>query len=176
MPSREPCNARRMAASDVEQVLCWRNHPDVRRHMMSQHEITPQEHGAWFERASHDPARAILIVEDAGRPIGFVQFSGVRPGGVGDWGFYAVPGAPKGSGRKLGAAALDLAFGELGLHKVCGQALTRNAGSMGLHIALGFRQEGLLVEQVLVDGQYQDLACFGLLDRDWLLARKKDHA
>lgn len=165
-----------MVATDLEQVLGWRNHPDVRRHMLSQHEITLEEHAAWFGRVSDDPGRAVLIVEDGGRPIGFVQFTGVRPGGVGDWGFYAVPGAPKGSGRKLGTAALDVAFGELGLHKVCGQALTRNAGSMAMHAALGFRQEGLLVEQVPVDGHYEDIACFGLLAKDWLRARQRDPA
>lgn len=33
---------RPMVATDLERVLGWRNHPEVRRHMYTQHAITPQ--------------------------------------------------------------------------------------------------------------------------------------
>jgi UDP-4-amino-4,6-dideoxy-N-acetyl-beta-L-altrosamine N-acetyltransferase len=156
-----------MEPRDLEAVLTWRNHPDVRCYMLTQHEIALDEHREWFARASVDPARCLLIVEEGQTPLGFVHFAGVSPGGIADWGFYAVPDAPKGSGRRLGAAALDHAFRTLDLHKVCGQALDFNGGSIRLHLALGFQQEGVLRRQCRLGGEYHDLVCFGLLASEW---------
>lgn len=158
---------RPMEVRDLAAVLSWRNHPEVRGYMLTQHEIHPDEHRAWFAQASADPARRLLIVEGGEVPLGFVHFTGVAAGGIADWGFYAAPDAPKGLGRRLGAAAMDYAFGALGLWKVCGQALDFNTASARLHLALGFKQEGILRDQCLLGGEYHDLVCFGLLASEW---------
>lgn len=165
----EVCCIRPVALPDLPTILAWRNHPDVRRFMFTQHEISLQEHTAWFEKTSHVDTRRLLIVEEKHIPIGYVQFSQVRMGGVADWGFYASPDAPKGAGRKLGIAALNHAFGVLGLHKVCGQAIEENTASIGFHQALGFKQEGVLREQKYIQEKYQDVICFGLLAHEWAL-------
>lgn len=169
------CDVRPMREDDLEAVLAWRNHPEVRRHMLTRHEIGLAEHRGWFTKASQDASRRLLIVEQGGSPLGFVHFSGVAPGAAAEWGFYAVPGAPRGSGRKLGLAALAHAFGELQVHKVCGQALGSNAGSIRFHESLGFQREGVLREQVLVDGGYQDMVCFGLLRAEWHASHRGPH-
>ena len=148
-------------------LLAWRNHADVRRFMFTQHEITPAEHRSWFAKVSQDSTRQLLIVEDAKDPIGYVQFSNALAGGVADWGFYARPDAPKGSGRKLGATALKHAFGPLSLHKVCGQAIDTNHASIAFHERLGFTQEGALRDQQKINGKYHTLICFGLLVHEW---------
>jgi UDP-4-amino-4,6-dideoxy-N-acetyl-beta-L-altrosamine N-acetyltransferase len=163
----ENCRIRLMVSTDLEQVLSWRNSPSVRRYMLTQHEISMDEHRQWFEFASHDPMRRLLIVEEGDIGLGFVQFKDVSPGGVADWGFYASPVAPKGAGIKLGTTALDFAFCVLGLHKVCGQALASNEASIGFHRKLGFQQEGKLRHQHRIDGAYLDLICFGLLHDEW---------
>jgi UDP-4-amino-4,6-dideoxy-N-acetyl-beta-L-altrosamine N-acetyltransferase len=164
----ERCVTRPMQAADLSLVLAWRNHADVRRWMMTRHEIKPAEHAQWFERASTDNTRALLVGEVEGHPIGFANFSRVSAGGAADWGFYTAPGTPRGSGTRLCAGALDFAFRELRVHKVCGQALDHNVGSIRLHVKLGFVQEGTLREQQLVDSAHRDLICFGLLRREWL--------
>lgn len=168
MLKSERCSIRRLVAGDLESLLGWRNHPDVRRFMLTQHEITIGEHRDWFERFSRDPSHALLIGEDRGFPIGFVHFSRVAPQSAADWGFYAAPGAPAGSGSRLCATALDFAFQQLALHKVCGQALDNNQASVHLHARLGFRQEGVLREQHLLGDKPYDLICYGLLRREWI--------
>jgi len=135
--------------------------------MLTQHVISLQEHRQWFERASQDSAKCLLIFEEAGRSAGFVHFSGVSPGGIAHWGFHAAPDAPKGTGTKLGRAALGHAFGPLALHKVCGEALAFNEASIHFHLKLGFRQEGVLRDQQRIGPVYHDLICFGLLDYEW---------
>lgn len=156
-----------MTDDDLERVLGWRNHPEVRRYMYTQHEIGLDEHRRWFERAAQDPARHLLVFEGDGVPRGFVNLHLIASGGVADWGFYVAPDAPRGTGRLLGRTALQYAFAQAGLHKVCGQALAYNDRSIRFHLNQGFRQEGLLREQHFDGQRYHDVVCFGLLASEW---------
>lgn len=162
-----PSLIRPMVRADLERVLAWRNHPDVRRYMYTQHEITLDEHQCWFERTLPDPKKHLLIFEENHQPLGFVNFNEAGQGGIVDWGFYAAPDAPKGSGRQLGRAALNHAFSQLKFHKVCGQALAYNQRSIQFHQSLGFEQEGILRDQHFDGERYHHVICFGLLSHEW---------
>lgn len=163
----EDCDIRAVTEDDLPMVLAWRNHPDVRRFMFTQHKIGLGEHRNWFAKASLDTSRRLLIVEEVKQAIGYVQFSQVADGGIANWGFYARPDAPKGAGRKLGMMALSHAFGTLKLHKVCGQAIADNQVSIAFHQRMGFSLEGVLRDQQRIGAGYYSLHCFGLLASEW---------
>jgi UDP-4-amino-4,6-dideoxy-N-acetyl-beta-L-altrosamine N-acetyltransferase len=167
MPADGEFLLRPMEARDLGLVREWRNHQDVRRFMISQHLITPAEHQAWFERCTAEPTRRLYILQQAAQPLGFAQLGGVGRRGVADWGFYVSPEAPRGSGWELGRRVLSAAFEVEGLHKVCGQTLASNERSRRLHQRLGFAEEGLLREQLWIGGEYRDVACYGILARDF---------
>lgn len=154
-----------MTSDDLERVLEWRNDEQVRRFMYTQHEISLTEHMRWFEGASLDDRRHLLVFEINGTPLGFVNINQLSIG-VADWGFYTAPDAPKGTGRQLGQAALDYAFNHAKLHKICGQAITYNERSVKFHLSLGFQQEGILRDQHFDGHHYHDVVCFGLLATD----------
>lgn len=156
-----------MSADDLHSVLAWRNHPDIRRYMYTQHEITLEEHRAWFERASQDPRKHLLVFEVGGVAQGFVNITEQISPGVADWGFYIAPDATKGTGRQLGQTALQYAFKSLRLHKVCAQALAFNERSIKFHRGLGFQQEGILRDQHYDGENYHAVICFGLLSTEW---------
>ena len=157
---------RPMVESDLPQLLAWRNDEAVRAAMFSAGLVQPEEHLRWFEAAARE-GLTLLIFEAEGEPRGFVRFALGRHPRVADWGFYAAPGAPRGTGRALGRAALDLAFGPLGLHKICGEVLESNPRSVALHRALGFVQEGKRAEHHFDGSRFQAVLCFGLLARQW---------
>ena len=158
---------RSMQVEDLPLVLAWRNHESVRRFMYTQHEISAAEHKSWFDRASQDPSRHLLIYEQGGEPLGFAHLSELSCGGIADWGFYNAPSAPRGTGSALGRLVLWHAFACAGLHKVCGQALAYNQRSIEFHRKMGFVQEGTLRDQHF-DGQaYHDVVCFGLIVDQW---------
>ena len=159
---------RGMREDDLENVLRWRNHPDIRRRMYNSHEISPSEHREWYARSMRDQYRHLLIVEQAGIPLGFVQFTETGNDGVADWGFYAVPGAPRGSGTKLGTAALDHAFRRLGFRKVRGEAIVSNEPSAVFHRKLGFAEEGIMRKRSSDGAACHDVLCFGMEASDWL--------
>lgn len=158
---------RPMGAADLEQVLAWRNHREIRRYMYNQHEISLDEHARWFGRVSQDPKRHLLIFESDAMPLGFISINQLGEGGVADWGFYVAPDAPKGTGSDLGRVTLDYAFNQVGLHKLCGQTLAFNERSIRFHLKLGFHQEGILRQQHFDGLNYHDVACFGLLAGEW---------
>lgn len=160
---------RRMTNADLWQVFEWRNHPDIRPYMYRRSAITREEHLAWFEKASEDPDRHLLIYERNGVPSGFISLTPSMPGGpIADWGFYVAPGSTPGTGKGLGGAALRYAFHRLRLHKVCGQVLESNPRSISFHKSLGFVEEGRLREQYFDGQDYQDIICLGLLAHEWL--------
>lgn len=161
------CSIRDMSADDLENVLAWRNHPEIRRYMYTQHEITMAEHRAWFERNSQDHKKHLLIFEVDGVAQGFVNITELAVHGIADWGFYVSPDASKGTGRRLGELALEYAFRNLRLHKICGQALVFNERSVKFHYGLGFRQEGVLRDQHHDGENYHSVICFGLLNTEW---------
>jgi UDP-4-amino-4,6-dideoxy-N-acetyl-beta-L-altrosamine N-acetyltransferase len=167
----DACTVRSVAREDLSLILSGRNHPEVRRVMFTQHEISAEEHRSWFSKVSIDNSRCLLLVEEASKPIGYVQFTHVESEGVADWGFYTDPDAPKGTGRKLGVAALDHAFTNLKLRKVCGQVISNNSVSIQFHHRLGFIQEGVLRAHQRSNSEYLDLYCFGMLSQEWPAAR-----
>ena len=163
----ENCQIRGMTKDDLAMVLEWRNHPEVRRYMFTQHEISLSEHTQWFKQAVTDITRRLLIVQEHGSPIGYVQFINVEPGGVADWGFYSRPDMQKGIGQKLGKTALEHAFGDLNLHKVCGQSIGSNQASIRFHERLGFKREAELRDQKRIGETYHTIIGFGLLSFEW---------
>ena len=156
-----------MQAADLAQVLAWRNQPDVRRFMYSQHEITLTEHQRWFEQAILSTTKHLLIFEINGAPLGYINFTRQQSNDVANWGFYLSPDAPKGTGILLGRAAINFSYEQLKLHKVCGEVLAFNERSIRFHKKLGFMQEGILREQHFDGYKYHDVINFGLLVSEW---------
>jgi UDP-4-amino-4,6-dideoxy-N-acetyl-beta-L-altrosamine N-acetyltransferase len=163
---------REMVTDDIGQVLSWRNHLEIRRYMFTRHPISLDEHREWFASASQDHRRKLLIYLLNEKPMGFVQFSGLDDSAVADWGFYAAPNAPKGTGSGLGRAAMQYAFDVLKLHKVCAKVLAFNHSSILFHKKLLFQQEGVLRDQFFDGEAYHHVISLGLLQQEWRQSAK----
>lgn len=161
-------NLRSLREADLAMVREWRNHPEVRRHMYTQHDIGEAEHRAWFQRSQENPHRHLLLAERAGHPFGFVHIQLMDAEAQrAEWGFYLSPEAPRGSGLALGLAGLGYAFGTVGLHKLCGEALAGNMRSRRFHERLGFIQEAYLRDHHFDGHTYHDVIGYGLLHSEW---------
>lgn len=157
---------RSLEAKDLATILAWRNHFAVRERMFTQHEITPQEHGAWFAAACLDQNRHLLVYEEESTPCAFVHFT-QKAKGIGEWGFYAAPDAQKGTGTRMANAALEYVFEHINFHKVIGEVIDTNAPSLRFHQKLGFVREGTYRAQHW-DGQtWRDVILFGLLRKEY---------
>lgn len=79
----------------------------------------------------------------------------------------------KGFGFEAWALLIDYAFRRLGLRRLQAGALDGNAGSIAVLKKLGFKQEGTLRRQDLVDGTYCDAFLFGLLCEEFVGVRRE---
>ena len=164
---------RAMTEADLPIVWSWRNHDAIRKFMLTQDKIALDVHRSWFETSSKDPSRHLMILERDQQPSGFMNIKVDQVNNSADWGFYAAPGAPKGTGTLMGQAAITYAFQNLGVNKICGQVLGFNDASLRFHEKLGFQKEGVLREHARIKNSYHALVCFGLLKRDWLQSKMR---
>src|SRR5688572_31273689 len=102
MPDSQRDFLRPVQGDDLPRLLAWRNHDDIRRVMFNAHTITADETSQWFERESANPLVHLLLFERDSEPAGYVRLHVLAEGGTADWGFYAAPGSPPGTGRRLG--------------------------------------------------------------------------
>jgi UDP-4-amino-4,6-dideoxy-N-acetyl-beta-L-altrosamine N-acetyltransferase len=169
--SKLTSSLREMTENDLETVLSWRNHLDVRRFMFDDREIPMGEHRNWFERTRSRNTTSLLLLEIDGAPKAFMNISRLEDDcPIAEWGFYAAPGAAKGTGRLLGRLSLDFAFRQLNLHKVFGRVLSFNDTSLRFHTSMGFSREGVLRDQFFDGENFFDVVYFGMLSHDWLMA------
>lgn len=164
---------RPMSETDLLLVLGWRNHPLVRKHMFLQHEINFDEHLCWFNTASVDESRRLLIFEVDSVPLGYVNFS-LNDVDEAVWGFYIAPDAPKGTGRLLGKAALNYVFGPLGIKCLWGNVLSTNVASQNFHIRQGFNLENTLTSKTNETPNSSEVKRYFLTRRAWLDSKGGD--
>ena len=120
---------------DVEIIRTLRNQQPNREVSINAHEITSDEHAAWWAKASVDPTRRILMYEREGVAAGVVNFTDLELEGehkTGEWGFYLDADGLAERGETLPAwievmkEATGYAFDELGLDDLYGEVLEHN--------------------------------------------------
>lgn len=78
-----------LTINELQLILPWRNHPDVRRVMFNDHEISWEEHLAWWQRLNNDTSRQVLLFCHDGHPVGVVNFFDIDTlQRTCHWGFY----------------------------------------------------------------------------------------
>jgi ribosomal-protein-serine acetyltransferase len=130
-----------------------------------------EEQRTWIERSlasEHDREANGIWLRDGelAGTVGMTVTTVDNGAEVGYWIAERYEG--RGLATRAAAAMIDLAFGELQLHRVTLRAAVINEASRAVAERLGFTQEGVLREQGLVaTGEYLDMAVYGLLAREW---------
>lgn len=78
----------------------------------------------------------------------------------------------RGYGGEALRLALDLAFDELGLHRISLSVFAYNSAAIRLYERLGWTREGTFREYLLRDGQRHDMILYGMLAPEW---RERQH-
>jgi UDP-4-amino-4,6-dideoxy-N-acetyl-beta-L-altrosamine N-acetyltransferase len=134
---------------DRDRVLRWRNHPVVRAASLTRHEISAQEHAAWWNAALADPTRRVLVYERREVPAGVVTFFDLDPAArSASWGYYLDDDGLDATGQLLMAwieiqrEAVRYAFDELELDLLEGEVLASNEAVRRLNRRQGFTETG----------------------------------
>lgn len=148
-------------------LLAIRNHPDLRRHMMTAHEIGVEEHLAWIASMAGNERSEFFAAFVDGDMVGAVGASGIsRVDRRADWGFYLHPDCQgRGLGIALGTKFLDHVF--TSLDKLNAEVIAFNAASLAMHRRLGFRDEGVRRHHIRRDGEVHDAILLGITADEW---------
>lgn len=163
---------RTIERSDLEIILINRNHPDIRKCMFDSNPISQENHEAWFSRISMDTTKRSFVFEEQGEIRGIVNFTKLDSLRGAEWGFYTFPSSSKGTGTRLGIAAIDKYFLEFGGRKLNAEVLATNPRSISFHLKLGFLEEGKIRGAHFLNNQYLDIHLFGIFKDEWLLHRR----
>lgn len=150
----------------LDATLRWVNDPAMMRLLGRRARVEPAEHRRWFEGLGQRTDCRYFAVETAG---------GTHVGNVWLWDIdlsdrkaevRVLFGDDSGRNRGYGSAAIDavsrVAFDELGLRRVYAYVFTTNPRAKRAFDKAGFREEGLLRHDRVVDGEPVDV---------WVLAR-----
>lgn len=159
---------------ELDLMRSWRNAPAVRENMYTRHEISSDEHLAWWGRTCQRQDQQYLMYESNSKALGIVGFTSIdRVNGNCSWAFYAAPDAPKGTGSRMEFLALEHVFKDLILHKMHCEVLAFNTPVIKLHQKFGFQVEGILRQHHFKDGEYIDIYRLGILESEWATKREE---
>ena len=136
--------------SERSTIYEWRNEPAVRRVMSNPGIVDQEVHKDWWQTATADPGRRMLMLEDGGVPTALILFFELKPGVSAKWGFYTAPAID--SGAKAMAAwvtvevvAIAYAFDHLRLQSLYCETLETNSAVLLLHERIGFEDTGQIL-------------------------------
>lgn len=161
--------------ADSDTLWHWRNRPTVRQFMYTQHEISHDEHKAWFSHMLANTHRYFYIVYkrvdgQPDKPLGVVNLDLDSENSTSaTWAFYAAPDAPRGSGALMEFGALNLAFETLGVTQLNCEVLSHNQGVVRLHQRFGFRETPQSRQRTfsLPEGKTVEIVCLSLSADEW---------
>jgi diamine N-acetyltransferase len=115
-----------------------------------------------------DPNHELLLAVEDGEPVGFVLLAGLQSEHrVIELRRVVVSDKGRGVGRRLIELVLDHAFGELGAHRVWLDVMPHNQRARRAYEAVGFIEEGLMRDALLIDGAYESLVVMSVLEPEW---------
>ena len=162
--------------SDLHLVAKWRSDERVNRYIRTGRR-TLEEVREWFqEQLSGEENRMYLISYD-NKPIGYFTIEGIDAENR-RCEFGIVIGEPEYHNRGIGVSAigtmLEKAFGELGMHRIMAVIEEENYASIRCFMKAGFVLEGRLRDASYRNGEFNDLLCFSILEREWKALSKQN--
>lgn len=166
-------NIRPIQLSDAKLILEWRNTDAVRLNMYNHEIISLNSHMNWFNSMLTNESCRYFIYERNGRPLGVLSFSDIdRKNKKAFWAFYSGATDVRGIGSEMEQLALEYAFNELDLNKLCCEVLDFNTSVINFHRKFGFKVEGIKKQDYFRDGKFYDIYQLALLKNDYLKNKK----
>jgi RimJ/RimL family protein N-acetyltransferase len=126
------------------------------------------------EAEGPDPTRRVFAASDGagGEVVGHAELSRIdlknRSASISRLLVGDPSARGKGVGREIVSALLDVAFGDMSLHRVDLYVLEFHVAALSMYKALGFKTEGHLVEARRAGGKYWNAYYMAMLKEEWL--------
>ena len=147
---------------DTDRIVAWRNSDAVRKNFIYQALFTRESHENWIRThvETGDVVQMIICDLANDKPLGSVYIRDIdRHHNKAEYGIFIGEADARGRGVGTAAAKLMLryCFEEEQLHRVYLRALSENGQAIRSYEKAGFRREGLLRDDVCIEGDYRDI-------------------
>lgn len=162
-----------LLAANIDRLIRWLPGLDGLPSIEETRADLAQRGQAWLD-GSQLPLAIAVRADDGWQLVGEVNLlidKHIRSAEVGYWLDEKFSG--RGLATRAVSAALDWAFGPLGLRRIKLFAISGNQPSIRVAERLGFAREGLFRAAAVVSGVEHDVVGYGLLARDWVSAGKR---
>lgn len=153
---------RLMTAADTDLIVEWRNRDAVRKNFIYQELFTREGHENWVRTRVETGQVVQMIICDAvtEKPLGSVYIRDIdREHNKAEYGIFI--GEDDARGRGVGTAAarlmLQYCFAEERLHRIYLRVFTTNLQAIRSYEKAGFVREGVLRDDVRINGEYRDI-------------------
>lgn len=164
---------RPMEISDVKFKVNWVNSEEVRKTLaFIDYPVSQLATEAWLRKIATDDKRKdfMICLRETNEPIGFCGIKNIdlinqkaeSYLAIGDHNYWG-----KGLGYETKKVLLDYSFDHLNLNKVYSYHQADNAAMIKINLKLGARQEGLLREDMRVNGEMKDMVIISVLQKDY---------
>lgn len=153
---------RLMTYDDTDRIVAWRNSDAVRKNFIYQELFTRESHENWIRNKvkTGDVVQMIICDSATDMPLGSVYIRDIdRKHSKAEYGIFIGEASARGRGVGTATAKLMLryCFEEEGLHRVYLRALSGNEAAIRSYEKAGFVKEGLLKDDVCIDGNFVDI-------------------
>lgn len=159
---------RPITVEDTDVVLRWRNAPHVVENFIYREPITREEHLAWLEQKVFvgKVIQFIICDKETDQALGSAYLQNIEDKRKLEYGIFLGESIAfgRGIGSEVAKLIVDYAFGTLGAHKVFSRVLACNKASIGMLKKVGYKQEGYLVDELFLDGKYEDLTVYAIIN------------
>lgn len=164
----ETVELRTIEEADLDFVERLFNDPRVRQHT-DRHAPAYRSRGRELLDSLGGGDKVVLLVCNDTERLGFINlFSMDDVFGTAEVGYGIAPDHwERGYATDALGTVCRYAFQDRGLHKVYGRVFATNPGSQRVMEKVGFRDEGVLREEALVDAERVDVHRYGLLTTEW---------
>jgi len=148
--------------ADTDDIVRWRNDPEVWKYFLFREPFTPEMHRSWL-RTKVETGKVIqyIIVEhDTGKSVGSVYYRDIdEKNESAEYGIFIGEGWARNRGLGTETARLFTAFGQdvLRLHRISLKVLGDNNIARRSYEKAGFKLEGIFRDYVKFGGDFADV-------------------
>ena len=158
---------------DTDNIIKWRNKSSVNQYFIYREPFTRESHLNWFHNKvqTGEVAQFIIMADD--EPIGSVYLRDIdNKNKKCEFGIFIGDefNCGKGYGKIASKLVIDHAFDKLKLNRIFLRVFPTNIRAIKCYEKIGFKQEGIFREDVIIDGKAYDMIFMAILKKDWLKA------
>lgn len=154
---------RKITIEDTENIIKWKNKPEVKKNFCIQEDLTREVHLNWFKNKiqTGEVEQFIIIARSTNTPVGSTYLRDIdKKNKKAEFGIFIGENSARNKGMGTDTTILMAQYGfeKLQLNKVFLRVFSNNLGAIKAYEKAGFEYEGTAKQDIrLPDGSYQDI-------------------